>query len=196
MSLQVLATVYDRQASVVSSGPFVKSLKSSVIGDTVTVDLVFDRADSLHTRGTGDCAITAFSKNAIPGDHRCCAESPFQIGTSRGDWIRANFTISGNSVTLNAVVPATQGAPSDLRFSHENFPQCALYNGKGGPDDHSGVAAAPFRMSLFTDCPAATVACLGAMEALPSGQQCCTSSVAANETCIPNAGCYKAISKP
>ncbi len=31
-----------------------------------------------------------------------------------------------------------------LRFDFEGYPQCALYNGVGGPDNHTGIAAPPF----------------------------------------------------
>jgi len=32
-----------------------------------------------------------------------------------------------------------------VSFEFEDFPQCALYNGQGGPDDASGIAATPFQ---------------------------------------------------
>lgn len=187
LSLQLLSKVYDQP--VVPGGPTVKTFHAIASHNEVTAVVGFDRASMLHTHGTGDCAITEFPKDAIPGDHECCAESPFQVGTAAGHWIRANFTIDGATVTVKATVPASSGAPTDLRYNHENFPQCALYNGVGGPDDHTGVAAAPFRMSLFSTCPPTTHACSGGVESLPVGAQCCAN--AQNETCVPNAGCYE-----
>jgi hypothetical protein len=31
-----------------------------------------------------------------------------------------------------------------VRLEWEGYPQCALYNGQGGPNDHSGLPAKPF----------------------------------------------------
>ena len=31
-----------------------------------------------------------------------------------------------------------------VRYDWEGYPQCALYNGVGGPDNHTGIAATPF----------------------------------------------------
>jgi len=57
------------------------------------------------------------------------------------DTVRANFTITGNTVTVvGAVADATS-----LEYDFSGYPQCALYNGEGGPDNHTGLPANPFR---------------------------------------------------
>ena len=34
---------------------------------------------------------------------------------------------------------------AQVLYAFEAYPQCSLYNGKGGPDNHTGIAAPPFR---------------------------------------------------
>jgi len=62
-------------------------------------------------------------------------------------WARVDFTITdGNTVVAD--VPTNPGdAVVGLRYDWEGYPQCALYNGVGGPDNHTGIAAAPFLMT-------------------------------------------------
>ena len=35
-----------------------------------------------------------------------------------------------------------------VRYAWAAFPQCVLYNGAGGPDDHRGIAASPFWLNI------------------------------------------------
>jgi hypothetical protein len=38
----------------------------------------------------------------------------------------------------------TVKAPAKVQYAWEQWPQCSLYNGNGGCDDHEGIAATPF----------------------------------------------------
>ena len=91
--------------------------------------------------------------------------------------------------------------PQKLRYAWEDFPQCAIYNGVGGPDNHTGVAAAPFRRALprasgGSPCPAGSTACTGSPE---GATQCCTSATTARypmgEVCKNAAGCLNGAQK-
>lgn len=91
------------------------------------VTLAFSNASNMHAHGTAACVA-------------CCEESPFRLSNGLST-ARANFTISGATVTLVAEVQhATQ-----VLYDFEGYPQCALYNGEGGPDNHTGLPATPFR---------------------------------------------------
>jgi hypothetical protein len=64
-----------------------------------------------------------------------------------GEWSRAPLTIDKASalVTLRASSAPILG----VRFAWEGYPQCALYNGAGGPDNHTAVAARPFQWCAY-----------------------------------------------
>jgi hypothetical protein len=72
----------------------------------------------------------------------CCGESPFEVRTASNTWERATYSIKGEQVVLT--VPANAHTPVAARYAWEAYPQCSLYNGKGGPDDHMGIAATPW----------------------------------------------------
>ena len=118
-----------------------------------------------------------------------------QIGTVNGSWVRATVAeIQGNSIKLTAPIVSAEHA-TDVRYAWNGYPQCAIYDGVGGPDNHTGVAAAPFRWALPRAsgrgvCPPNSTACTGS----PEGRtQCCTSAPTAlypeGEVCTKNAGC-------
>ena len=58
--------------------------------------------------------------------------------------------MSGTKVTA-VIVPETASVVVStelLRFMYEGEPECVLYNGVGGPDNHTAIAASPFFVSL------------------------------------------------
>lgn len=105
-------------------------------GNQVTITFQDGTASGLHEHGTGDCT-------------SCCTiDSPFYSitnGTVLALPISA-FSISGNTVVLSHTSLASA---DQVAYGHANYPECALYSGTGGPDDHTGVAAAPFVLDLL-----------------------------------------------
>eukprot|EP00050_Salpingoeca_kvevrii_P022110 m.121236 g.121236 ORF g.121236 m.121236 type:complete len:810 (+) comp9600_c0_seq5:87-2516(+) len=91
--------------------------------------LTFDNTNNLHSHGTAACKA-------------CCSESPFELGNG-AYFVRANFTIVEGGVELSANMQGIE--PLMVRYDFEGYPQCAIYNGEGGPDDHAGLPAYPFR---------------------------------------------------
>jgi hypothetical protein len=104
----------------------------------------------LHLAGTGACS-------------ECCAECPFLLSSDGTNWVRGDTSdvvvaTTGKRVVRVAVAAWKFGLMSSstgavvqirqIRYAWEGYPQCALYNGQGGPDDHTGVAAAPFTMDV------------------------------------------------
>ena len=59
-------------------------------------------------------------------------------------------TVSGSTVTavFTSVGLATVVDTESLQFMFEGEPECVLYNGVGGPDNGTAVAASPFFVSL------------------------------------------------
>ena len=57
-------------------------------------------------------------------------------------WARVPFALEGEGVSLS--VPANATVPVAARYAWEAWPQCSLYNGLGGPDNHTGIAATPW----------------------------------------------------
>lgn len=73
--------------------------------------------------------------------------------------MRAQFHLSSSGQIGVAHLLADIGVPVlDIEelyvaLQFEGFPQCALYNGVGGPDNHSGIAASPFSTKPEPDAP-------------------------------------------
>lgn len=76
------------------------------------------------------------------GSKLCCEESPFEVRAGGGLWKRAEYQLQAESVRLT--LPSDVDTPFAARYAWEAWPQCALYNGVGGPDDHSGIAGTPW----------------------------------------------------
>ena len=77
---------------------------------------------------------------------RCCAESPFEVLRLNGTWARANASVDAE---LREVRLASSSPVVGIRLEWEGYPQCSLSNGLGGPDDHTGLAAAPFEWCAY-----------------------------------------------
>ena len=107
-------------------------------GESVTVTLTFDpdSAMGMHFHGSANCT-------------SCCSDSPFEVLDSSGTWVRA---LESNVESPSEVVVKTQLEPTEkllgIRYAWEPYPQCILYNGVGGPDDHMGLPAAPFEFCM------------------------------------------------
>jgi len=124
---------------VVSSGPLFESY--SVDGDQVVVNFRPDTSQTLHPSGTAACS-------------DCCSESPLEVQllpAQTWKWQRTEaLEVNGSSIIARVQLGAGQRI-AGLRFDWQGYPQCALYNGFGGPDDRSGIAASPFKP--FTTLP-------------------------------------------
>ena len=138
LALSARAIQYDDR-SVVYQGPtlsavqFVSSNTSSGISYGARLSFMPGTADGLHAAGTADCVA-------------CCEELPFEVMDATGLWTRAAAVgITGDEVLLRFVPHPILG----IRFDFGGMPQCALYNGVGGPDDHQGLAAPPFQYCAY-----------------------------------------------
>lgn len=150
LALSALSVQYGH--SIVSTGPVFASIRSNPANRTATVIYANGTASSLHSAGTADCELV--------GSKRCCGESPFEVLLTNGQWQRVNYTLQQEQAVLSlasfGAKISSGGAiafggsnlivvsPLVVRYAWEAWPQCSLYNGLGGPDNHTGIAATPF----------------------------------------------------
>jgi len=115
------------------SGPVLRSVvirkrKASV---TATIRFQPQTRPNLHMAGTPNCV-------------RCCInEPPFEVFTVRRTWERVSSAEIRNKTRVFSTV-ANEPNIYGIRYAWEGRPECALYNGEGGPDDHAGLPSAPF----------------------------------------------------
>eukprot|EP00056_Hartaetosiga_gracilis_P020600 m.20567 g.20567 ORF g.20567 m.20567 type:complete len:821 (+) comp8585_c0_seq8:86-2548(+) len=128
LHLSALKVIYGQD--VENLGPQVVNYTTSTNEDkgTTSISITFSHADNLHSYGTAACT-------------ECCSQSPFQISNG-GSPVRAPFVIKGNTIELSANIT---GKNLQISYDWEGYPQCALYNGEGGPDNHTGLPADPFQ---------------------------------------------------
>jgi len=128
LALSARAIQYGERG-LVFRGPVLANVQLTAAGATIGFET--GTADGLHLSGTGACSA-------------CCTVSPFEVMDSRGTWSRANASVRGQEVHLNSSAPVL-----GIRFDWEGYPQCALYNGAGGADQHTGLAAKPFQWCAY-----------------------------------------------
>jgi len=119
---------------VVATGPVFESYE--IDGHHIAISFAQDTSEGLHLAGTAACGA-------------CCSESPLEVqiieGAEVNQWQRTEMlTVTGHTATAQVSLVEGQSI-GGLRFNWEGYPQCSLYNGLGGPDDHTGVAASPFK---------------------------------------------------
>lgn len=136
LALQIRSLHYREREGLVSSGPKLANVEflpfKSRNWTIMLLGFSAGTADGLHLHGTGAC-------------DTCCEEAPFHVLDRSGNWHRVvHATVREELVLLATHVRKVHG----IRYAWEARPQCALYNGVGGPDDHSGIAAAPFEWCL------------------------------------------------
>lgn len=120
-----------------ASGPVLNRVHISEGG----AELFFQNSDYLHLSGTAGCS-------------ECCYQPPFtMLDAITGNWTRPRghpeFRNGSNGTSVIVSFPKSVAAVG-VRLEWEGFPQCALYNGVGGPDDHSGLPAAPFEWCMYS----------------------------------------------
>lgn len=139
LGLLVQAKEYDQQQHVVYSGP--RLLRAQLTKDGAILIFQPGTTRGLHFGGTAACTT-------------CCDESsPFDILTSSGNWTRITSSpvIMGNEddSSVHISIDDDDTAILGIRFNWDLYPECALYNGRGGPDDHAGLAMAPFEWCAY-----------------------------------------------
>jgi hypothetical protein len=98
------------------------------------MSFVSGTGDNLHFSSTPECT-------------KCCNELPFHVLGDDGQWTRV---VQGGSDPSTSETHLFVGSSVyGIRYAWESYPQCILYNGDGGPDDHLGIAAAPFEWCAY-----------------------------------------------
>jgi hypothetical protein len=167
LALQALKMQYG-MTTLVASGPEF----ASVVGgagteggapDTLTVRYQPGTAGTLHSAATADSPAG-------------CSQSPFEVSTSAGKWVAANFSIVGETVTLQVPADSSSSSGSSrggalasvgVRYAWATAPTCAIYNGAGAPGTGpngtepaatpgaTGIAGTPFCWTGTAPCPVA-----------------------------------------
>ena len=131
LALAARVVQYNERGGLVADGPSLSSVQQMSGGAILGFDV--GSADGLHLSGTAAC-------------RACCAESPFEVLSSSGSWVRATATVdhATQEVRLTSLSPIL-----GIRLEWQGYPQCALYNGQGGPDGHSALPAHPFEWCAY-----------------------------------------------
>lgn len=119
---------------VVATGPVVQGFKYDAGSGNVTIDFDPATAAGLHLADIPECK-------------RCCHSSPFEVQTQVGKWLPTEgHEVVGNEVRVNVRADEAHSMPTvvAVRYAHSHQPDCGLYNGVGGADDHTGIIALPF----------------------------------------------------
>ncbi|CAJ1925601.1 unnamed protein product [Cylindrotheca closterium] len=135
LSLSALATQYQKN-DIDNKGPQIESFEQDGSNGRVLLKFSEDTAATLHLQGSADCGI-------------CCSIPPFEIMDATGNWTRVarSRVERPMSVALEQIPKGIRVL--GIRYAWEAYPQCILYNGKGGPDDHEGLPATPFETCLY-----------------------------------------------
>ena len=143
LALSALSVQYGRH-DIVSIGPTFESIVANSGAGTATVSFMAGTARGLHHAGTADCNLV--------GTKLCCGESPFEILLGNGTWQRTNFTFTSLE-QVELALPTGAMSPVAARYAWEPWPLCSLYNGVGGPDNHTGIAGTPWCWNGVQPCP-------------------------------------------
>lgn len=126
----------DTVAATTFTGPVHEGVSLGIDSahSTATVSFQPKTAGHLHLAGTAACL-------------KCCQEPPYEVLTVDRSWKR----VSSAQVRNNDQVVLITNEPQifGVRYAWQGRPECALYNGYGGPDDHAGIPAAPFEWCAY-----------------------------------------------
>lgn len=144
LALVALKEIYNK--NVVPTGPVFESISAS--SGTLTVTYVAGTAETLHVSHTADANCTSTIVHGI------LVDSAFEVMLPSKNWVPVNYSISGSNVVIQ-VPPAMKQSSTliPVRYGWVQWASCALYNGRGGPDDHAGIAATPFCWNGTAPCP-------------------------------------------
>jgi len=131
LALSAMKIQYNHK--IVNTGP--EFAAATLVNQTfLSISFATGSAQGLHSAATADCDQV--------GSKLCCGESPFEVLLQNKTWTRANYTIHGEEVMIE--LQTDVALPAAARYAWEAWPQCSLYNGQGGPDNHTGIAATPW----------------------------------------------------
>eukprot|EP00040_Diaphanoeca_grandis_P022645 m.122132 g.122132 ORF g.122132 m.122132 type:complete len:517 (+) comp28902_c0_seq1:561-2111(+) len=161
-ALAMLSLVFPSQfATTVSSGPLMQTVAiqttgSSLSSTQIVIGFSPDTSKGLHFAGAADCIACCNTSSMQNSPIMLRVENKSDV--TGFTWQRTSLPQVGpNGMTVTATFTPT---PSDavfstslIRFTYEGEPECILYNGVGGPDDHTGIAAVPFFVNISTGTP-------------------------------------------
>ena len=138
LALTARALLY-LEPGVVHEGPKLQGVTHTSRNRTqVVVTFSPTTSHGLHLGGTANC-------------QNCCAQPPSQpwfwaieVQAPNGSWVGAHAEVKRNTVTVTSGVPI-----SGVRSGYGGMPDCLLYNGAGGGENHTGIVAQPFRHCLY-----------------------------------------------
>lgn len=155
---KILSTTSDDfEKKIIAEGPTALNATAKS-GNSILITFKINVPHSFHSAGTGGCT-------------SCCSTPPFEISTSSNkaaniraantmddrdpnedSWQRVpKFSIESSGeyafVTLSEL-PVNAKDVKIIRYAWEAAPECSLYDGTGGPDDHSSLPVAPFKITL------------------------------------------------
>lgn len=119
---------------VVATGPVVQGFQHDSQSGNISITFDPDTAAGLHFADIPDCK-------------RCCEVSPFEVQNDEGKWLSTTgHQVEGSEVKLriHSHKASAKAAIVAVRYAHSHQPDCGLYNGNGGADDHQGIIALPF----------------------------------------------------
>jgi len=162
LSLAVRAIQYRERNGLTYLGPKLQSVQflngNSYNSDTTltaTIPGCKDETTIIHlgfVPGTDDGLHIQDAPNCQNDKKKnCCVHSsPFRILNSEGNWLSPPTTKPFVIENEGVFIPInTTTRVLGIRYAWEGQPGCILYNGKGGADDHSGIAAAPFEWCAY-----------------------------------------------
>lgn len=196
-----------------ATGPVLQSAtiaKQGAAGYKVVIEFNKSTGDNLHFAGAAECKICCTTKNGSAVQLR------IENASAPGGytWARSEVpTVTGSTVTAIFVPESATAvvATDTLRFMYEGEPECVLYNGVGGPDNGTAIAASPFYVSLAATgqpalvpaTPCATMLqngscyfepepCTGFSNVTCPKDRCCWSPTINNGQCLDKgAPCYR-----
>ena len=127
----------------------------STESESFAVRIVFQKASAtnMHFAGSACCIDCCGAQNASAVQLRV-ANASDPTGFT---WQRAGLPVVEAGSAVTAVFKPTYETDADaevgvdtdrVRFMYEGEPECVLYNGVGGPDDATAIAASPFYVTI------------------------------------------------
>jgi len=139
LALQARIIQYNERDGLVASGPQLSGVQildttneNAPTTNSIVLSFVEGTADGLHANPTPECA-------------SCCSLPPFQVlSDSTGEWVRIDsFSIDSVNNEIVLSIGSVRNV-AGIRYAWEPYPECIIYSGEGGPDDHLGLPGASF----------------------------------------------------
>eukprot|EP00041_Stephanoeca_diplocostata_P023657 m.586478 g.586478 ORF g.586478 m.586478 type:complete len:202 (-) comp22344_c1_seq2:419-1024(-) len=147
LSLVALAQLYGQDVEY--QGPVVKSYTVHQTTSTITVSLLFENANGLHLDGSATCT---FCCNGTSSGSPLYLVDPDQgtMWEPAGKTYATEFTVDPTQGTLTASVTGFRSVKgrAQIELMMDNAPECVVYNGVGGPNDHRGIVGVSWRQNV------------------------------------------------